>query len=43
MGCNCDKGIKYRVTKDDGKQVTVNSLAQAKAVVASFGGTYVRV
>ena len=42
MGCNCGKS-KYRVTKGDGKTVTVNSLAEAQALVRSFGGTYVKV
>lgn len=40
MGCGCGKGTKYEVTRGDGKTVTVNSLAEAKAITASFGGTY---
>lgn len=40
--CNCGSKVKYLVTKGDGKQVTVNSIAEAQALVRSFGGTYVR-
>ena len=43
MGCGCGSGSKYRVTRGDGKTVTVNSLTEAKAIVASFGGSYAKV
>ena len=43
VGCGCGKGAKYRVTRGDGKQVTVNSKAEADALVRSFGGSYVKV
>jgi hypothetical protein len=43
VGCGCGNKTKYRVTKGDGRTVTVNSLAEARALVRSFGGSYVKV
>jgi hypothetical protein len=42
MGCGCGKGkgMKYEVTKSDGSKVTVNSLADAQAIVRRLGGVY---
>jgi hypothetical protein len=42
MGCGCGSGggAKFEVTKGDGTKITVNTLAEAQAVVARVGGTY---
>lgn len=40
--CNCgkNKALKYEVTKSDGTKVTVNSIADAQAIVRRLGGSY---
>jgi hypothetical protein len=39
-GCSGGKSMKYEVTKGDGTKVTVNTLADAQAIVRRLGGVY---